>query len=112
MPQFDARSVRQVDVENDAGRSIEIGVAFKSLRGRKQDGFVGVMPEQPLYCSQHSGVIIDDQKSARAWFHAVLNGLPVALRPDADPLGNRHKLRQGFDLHLLNHVVAMGLHGT
>ena len=48
MSQLDARSVMQVDVENDAGRSIEIGVAFESLRGRKQDGFVGVLLEQPL----------------------------------------------------------------
>ncbi len=33
-------------------------------------------------------------------------------RHNADPLGKGHKLRQGFDLHLLHHVVAMGLHGT
>ena len=39
---------------------LEIGVAFESLRGRKQDGFVGVLPQQPLYCPQHPGVIIDD----------------------------------------------------
>ena len=57
----------QVDVENDAGRSIEIGVAFKSLRGRKQDGFVGVMLEQPLNALQHCGVVIDHQNEFSIW---------------------------------------------
>jgi hypothetical protein len=59
--------VRQVDVENDAGRAIEIGVASKSLRGRKQDGFVGVMPEQPLYALQHSRVIIHHKNEVSIW---------------------------------------------
>jgi hypothetical protein len=42
-----------VDVENDTSRLLEIGVTFESLRGRKQDGFAVVLPEQPLYCPQH-----------------------------------------------------------
>ena len=33
-------------------------------------------------------------------------------RHNADPLGKGHKLRQGSDLHLLHHLVAMGFHGT
>jgi D-serine dehydratase len=59
MSQLDPRSVVQIDVEDDANRFIEIGVAFERLRGRKQDGFVVVLPEQPLYCPQHCGVVID-----------------------------------------------------
>ena len=69
MPQLDARSVRQVDVENDAGRSIEIGVALKSLRGRKQDGFVGVMLEQPPDALQHPEVIVNDQNEVAIFRH-------------------------------------------
>jgi hypothetical protein len=59
MPQLDPRPVVQVDVEDDANRLLEIGVAFESLRGRKQDGFVRMLPEQTLYSPQHSGVIVD-----------------------------------------------------
>jgi hypothetical protein len=51
--------VVQVDVEDDASRLLEIGVAFESLRGRKQDGFVRMLLEQALYALQHSWVIID-----------------------------------------------------
>ena len=46
---------------------IEIGVAFESLRGRKQDGFVGVLLEQPLYALQHCGVVIDHQNEFSIW---------------------------------------------
>jgi hypothetical protein len=53
MPQLDARSIVQVDVENDADCSIEIGVTFESMRGRKQDGFVLVKPQHPLDALQH-----------------------------------------------------------
>ena len=37
---------------------------------------------------------------------------PSPYATDADPLGKGHKLRQGFDLHLLHHIVAMGFHGS
>jgi hypothetical protein len=33
-------------------------------------------------------------------------------RHNADPLGKRYKFRQGPNLHLLHHPVAMGLDGT
>ena len=59
MSQFDPRSVGQVDIEDDANRLLEIGVAFESLRRRKQDGFVGVLLEQSLHALQHCGVVID-----------------------------------------------------
>ena len=47
--------------------ALEIGVALKSLRGRKQDGFVGVMLEQPLDAPQHCGVVIDHQNEFSIW---------------------------------------------
>jgi hypothetical protein len=59
MSQLDPRPVVQVDVEDDASRLLEIGVAFESPRGRKQDGFVRMLLEQALYALQHSWVIID-----------------------------------------------------
>ena len=60
MSQFDPRSVGQVDIEDDANRLLEIGVAFESLHGRKQDGFVRVLPQQTLYSLPHLWLIIDD----------------------------------------------------
>jgi hypothetical protein len=59
LPQLDPRSILQVDVEDDASRALEIGVTFESPRGRKQDGFVSVLPQQPLNALQHPRVIID-----------------------------------------------------
>ena len=38
---------------------LEIGVVFESLRRRKQNGLVSVLPEQTLYSLQHPRVIID-----------------------------------------------------
>jgi hypothetical protein len=38
MSQLDLRSVVQIDVEDDANRFLEIGVAFESPRGRKKIG--------------------------------------------------------------------------
>ena len=69
MPQVYARSIAQVDVEDDASRPFEIGVAFESLRGRKQDGFVVELPEQTLYCSQHPEVIIDEYNAVAIFRH-------------------------------------------
>jgi hypothetical protein len=55
MSQFDPGPVIQIDVEDDAHRFPEIRVAFESLRGRKQDGFVVVLSEQTLHRFQHPG---------------------------------------------------------
>ena len=41
----------------------------------------------------------------------MVNGLPLALRADADPLGKRHKFRQGMCLQFLHHSLAMGFDG-
>jgi len=60
LPQLDPRSILQVDVEDDASRVLEIGVTFESPRGGKQDGFVSVLPQQPLDALQHSEVIVND----------------------------------------------------
>ena len=47
------------------------------------------------------------------WFQTAKTSSGLSgSRLNADPLGKGHKLRQGFDLHLLHHFVAMGLHGT
>jgi hypothetical protein len=42
-------------------------MAFESLHGRKQDWFVVVLPEQTLYCPQHSGVIVDHYDEVSIW---------------------------------------------
>jgi len=49
-----------VDVENNASHFLEFGMAFESLRGREQDGFVVVLLKQSFYCPQHREVIIDN----------------------------------------------------
>ena len=48
IPQVDARSVVQVDVENDASRSFKINLILKRLCRRKQHGFVSMPPKQTL----------------------------------------------------------------
>jgi hypothetical protein len=40
-----------------------------------------------------------------------LGCLSVGRRKDADSLGERHKFRQGSDLHFLHHPVAVGFNG-
>jgi hypothetical protein len=47
--------------------SLEIGVPFESLRGRKHDGFVRVLPEQTLYAPQHSRVIVNYKNEVSIW---------------------------------------------
>jgi hypothetical protein len=44
IPQFDARTIVQVDVENDANRPFEIGVCFENLHRWKQHTVVPVPP--------------------------------------------------------------------
>jgi hypothetical protein len=43
MSQLDARSILQIEVENDANRVFEIVVIFESIRRWKQEGVVTVL---------------------------------------------------------------------
>jgi hypothetical protein len=67
VPQLDARSIAQVDVEKDAKRVPEIAVAFESVRRRKQQAGVAELPQQSRYTLQHSGVVIDDKDDISIW---------------------------------------------
>jgi hypothetical protein len=61
MPQLDAGLIVQVNVEDDANCRFEIVMILKSLRRRKQDAIVPVLPKQSLYSPECSGIIIDDK---------------------------------------------------
>jgi hypothetical protein len=59
-PQFNARAITQIDVENDASHVSEIAVVCESLRGRKQQAVVADLPQQSRYAPQHCRIVIYD----------------------------------------------------
>ena len=46
------------------------------------------------------------------WFQTQKLVRLSGTRRNANPLGNGYKLRQGLDLHLLHHIVAVGFDGA
>jgi len=67
VPQFDARSIAQIDVENDANGLPEIAVVCEGFRRRKQHTGVAELAQQSRYTPQHCGVVIDDKDDFLVW---------------------------------------------
>src|SRR3982074_2652548 len=67
MPQVDSGLMVQVDVKYDANHIFEIVVAFKSLRGGKQDAVVPVFPQQPLQAPEGTRIVIDNKDGISVW---------------------------------------------
>jgi hypothetical protein len=67
VPQFDAGTIAQIDVDKDASSVCEIAVVCESRRGGKQQAGVTELPQQPRNAPQHRGIVIDDNNKVSVW---------------------------------------------
>jgi len=67
VPQFDTRTIAQVDVENDANHPVKIALICEGFRRRKQQADVAGLPQQSRYAPQHHRVVIDDKNKVPLW---------------------------------------------